>query len=132
MAVIDVDRPALRAGVAVAAAIAVPVALAYWLFDDVQGVLALFTLLVLAGLVIGSAVAGSRQRTGAPLAHGLLTSLVVFGVLTLVRVARLLLGGDGAGGRWLVSNLLLSLIAGTVGGLIGGRRSTQRAAREAR
>lgn len=129
---IDVDTDALRRGVAVAAAVAIPVAvLAFVFIGDTAGergpVLFLFSLVVLAALVAGAAVAGYLQRTGTPLAHGIVTALVVWAVLTVIRLVRLAFGDGDVAWAPVVSNLLLSLIAGTVGGLVGGRRAARRA-----
>jgi putative membrane protein (TIGR04086 family) len=126
VALIDLDGDALRRGIAVAAAVSVPTALISWLFVDGEPgesrpLLVVFSLLVLAGLVIGAAVAARWQRTGTPLTHGLVTTVVVWAGLTVIRLVRLAWSGDGLDLAASVSNLLLSLVAGAVGGLIGGR-----------
>jgi uncharacterized membrane protein YfcA len=126
VAVIDLDADALRKGIAVAAVITIPIALASWIWIDDestkrQPVIVVFSLIVIGGLILGAALAAQLQRTGTPLAHGIVTVLVVWAVLSIVRLVRLTVAGDDLDVRGLVSNLLISLIAGTVGGLIGGR-----------
>ena len=123
---IDLDADALRKGIAIAAVITIPTAFASWIWIDDesnkrQPVIVVFSLIVLAGLILGAAVAARLQRAGTPLAHGIVTVLVVWAVLSVVRLVRLAVAGDNLDGRGLMSNLLLSLIAGTVGGLVGGR-----------
>jgi putative membrane protein (TIGR04086 family) len=132
---IDLDADALRRGIAVAAAIAVPIAVvANLVVDDSTNertpVLFLFSLGVLAALVIGALVAGQAQRTGTPMAHGIVTAVTVWLVLTVVRLIRLTIDAKDIAWSPVLSNLLLSLIAGTVGGLLGGRRATRRASQE--
>ncbi len=81
---IELDRGIVGRGVAVAAVIAVPAALiGLWASDgdDLGWLAGLAVLVVLAGLVIGAAVAAHRQQVGAPLAHGVLTALILFVVV---------------------------------------------------
>jgi putative membrane protein (TIGR04086 family) len=122
---ITVERPALVRGVASAAVVVVPVAIAGTVLtdgDSPSGVLvAAFSALTIGGLVLGAAVAASRQRLGLPLVHGLLTTLVLFAVLQAVRLVRRAIAGDDLEFARALSNLLVSLVAGTVGGLVGGR-----------
>jgi putative membrane protein (TIGR04086 family) len=124
----DFDFEALRKGIAVAAAITIPIAVvASFFVDDDPGqrrpIVYVFTVVVLAGLVAGAFVAGHAQRTGTPMAHGIVTTLSVWLVLTVIRVVRLAIDNDSIEWAPIVSNLLLSLIAGTIGGLLGGRRA---------
>jgi hypothetical protein len=116
------DRRALVDGISVAALGAVPFGVIGRLIvgdDGSTGVLALFTVLVLVGLVLGAGVAAWRQLVGRPLSHGIATALVTFGAIQAVGVARRLVGADPV--RWsrIASSGLLSLVAGTVGGLLG-------------
>lgn len=116
------DVAALRDGIGVAALGAVPFGvIGRLVLDDSSnsGLLASFALLVLAALVLGGGVAAWRQRLGRPLSHGIATALVTFAVVQLAGVVRRLAAGDDI--RWgrIVSSALLSLIAGTLGGLLG-------------
>ncbi|HEX9258406.1 MAG TPA: hypothetical protein VF855_02640 [Acidimicrobiales bacterium] len=122
----ELDTDALRRGVAVSLATTVPFALLYWGFPDNRGVLAVFTVIVLGGLVAGSALAAMRQQVGLPLAHGLVSALTVFGVLQVVRLVRLVASDNDIRWNAVLSNLLLSIIAGTVGGLVGTRVTLRR------
>ena len=130
------DVAALRDGVGVAALGAVPFGvIGRLVLDDdasggTRGALALFSVLVLAALVLGGGVAAWRQRLGRPLSHGIATALVTFTVVQAVGIVRRLAAGDDI--RWsrIVSSALLSLMAGTLGGLLGaflqGRGVTSR------
>ena len=116
------DRRALLDGISVAALGAVPFGVIGRLIvgdDGSTGVLALFTLLVLVALVLGAGVAAWRQRVGRPLSHGIATALVTFGVVQAVGIVRRLVGSDPV--RWgrIASSGLLSLVAGSLGGLLG-------------
>lgn len=126
MAVIDRngwDTGALRDGIGVAALGAVPFGVVGRLVldeDANSGLLGFFALLVLGALVLGGAIAGWRQRVGRPLSHGIVTALATFAAVQAIGVVRRLVAGDDI--RWgrIASSALLSLIAGTIGGLVGG------------
>ena len=123
----EVDRGALVRGALVAAVIAVPAAIVGRLVapDDgglnaASGVLLAVTMI---GLAVGGAVAANQQRVGAPLTHGILAAAAVYVVVQIVLILRRLVSDDEI--RWdlVVSNLVWSVIAGAVGGFIGGRLS---------
>ena len=123
----EVDRGALVRGALVAAVIAVPAAIVGRLVapDDgglnaASGALLAVTMI---GLAIGGAVAANQQRVGAPLTHGILAAAAVYVVVQIVLILRRLVSDDEI--RWdlVVSNLVWSVIAGAVGGFIGGRLS---------
>ena len=118
---VELDRDALRRGIVLAVAIAVPAAVVFAWMPDNRGVLAVFTLVVLGGLVAGAAVASMRQQVGMPLVHGILTALTAFAVVQCIGLVRRLVQDDAIEWGAVVSNLLLSLIAGTIGGLVGTR-----------
>ena len=74
---------------------------------------------MLAGLVLGAGVAAWRQDRGLPLTHGVVTAVGVFVVVQAVGIVIRLVGGDGISWSRVASSLLLSLMAGMVGGLLG-------------
>jgi putative membrane protein (TIGR04086 family) len=123
----SLDLDAVRKGVTVAAVIAIPVALLSIAVrpgdrpGQNRGAVAVFSVLVLAALVIGAAIAARRQTRGTPFLHGIVTTAIVVIVLALVRVVRRAIQGHGPG-LSVMSNLLLGIVCGIVGGLIGGRR----------
>lgn len=117
------DRHALRDGVSVAALGAVPFGVIGRLVvgeDGSRSVLALFTFLVLIALLMGGAIAAWRQNVGRPLTHGIATALVTFAAVQAIGILRRAIGGDDI--RWgrILSTALLTLIVGTIGGLVGG------------
>jgi putative membrane protein (TIGR04086 family) len=124
----DLDRDALRKGIAVAGAVAVPVALLSSIIvgndpdNRRTGPAALFTVMVLVALVLGARVAATHQSRNTPLTHGLVTALVVVVLLAVIRIIRLAMDGEGPGGG-IIGNVILGLICGLVGGLLGSRRS---------
>jgi hypothetical protein len=116
------DTGALRDGIGVAALGAVPFGvIGRLVLDDGRhdDLLGAFALLVLVALVLGGGVAAWRQRLGRPLSHGIATALATFAAVQLVGLVRRTAAGDEI--RWgrIVSSALLSLIAGTIGGLLG-------------
>lgn len=127
---IDLDRDALRKGITAAALVSVPAAVLFAFLDRDGGaddwVAVVFSLAVLGGLVLGAYVAGREQRTGTPMAHGLVTTVVLWLALTVIRFVRLMVDGDAVEWSPVLSNLLLSLVCGVVGGLLGGRRAARR------
>ena len=123
MAVSDrLDLRALYEGGVVAAAIAVPAGVAGRILSDRSdrpSWLWLLVVLVLAGLVLGAGVAAWRQDRGLPLTHGVVTAVGVFVMVQAVGVVLRVVRGDGVSWSRMASSLLLSLMAGTVGGLLG-------------
>jgi putative membrane protein (TIGR04086 family) len=118
------DNDALRQGTTVALAVTVPVAVVWRLTvsgDDVPWWTMLFSLAVLVGLGAGSFVAARRQHQGTPLAHGLVVALIAFVVVSVISMVGRALRGDSLGLDTVVSNLLLTLVVGSIGGLLGGR-----------
>jgi putative membrane protein (TIGR04086 family) len=126
---LSLDRAALARGVAVAAVVVVPVAVAGTVLTDGEdpsgALVAVFSVLTLFGLVAGASVAARRQDLGLPLFHGLITTLVLFAFLQALRLVRRALSGDDLELAKAFSNLLVCLVGGTVGGLIGGRMRTR-------
>ena len=121
---IELDRPALLRGMAVAALIAVPAALVgLWASDrdDLGWLGALAVVVVLLGLIIGAAVAAHRQEVGAPLAHGIVTAAALFVLIQVVGIVRRAIIGDEIVWARILSSAVLALVAGAIGGVIGGR-----------
>jgi putative membrane protein (TIGR04086 family) len=121
------DREALRKGATVALAVSVPAAVLWRLLvagDERPWWTLLFSLAVLVGLGAGAFVAARAQHQGTPLAHGLVAALAAFAVVTVVSVVGRALRGDSLGLDAVVSNLLLTLVVGSIGGLLGGRART--------
>ncbi|HEY8094288.1 MAG TPA: hypothetical protein VID93_10910 [Acidimicrobiales bacterium] len=123
MAVTDqLDTRAIYEGAVVAAVIAVPAGVFGRILSDRQNKpdwLWVLVLIVLAGLVLGAGVAAWRQDRGLPLTHGVVTAVGVFVVVQAIGVVIRLLSGDGISWSRVASSLLLSLMAGMVGGLLG-------------
>jgi hypothetical protein len=116
------DLRALYEGGVIAAVIAVPAGVVGRILSDRSdqpGWLWILVVLVLAGLVLGASVAAWRQDRGLPLTHGLVTAVGVFVFVQTVGVVLRLSRGDGVSWSRVASSLLLSLMAGTVGGLLG-------------
>jgi putative membrane protein (TIGR04086 family) len=126
------DPRALRQGAVVAAVIAVPAGVIGRVLSDRSNPpdwLWVLVVVVLAGLVAGAAVAASRQDRGFPLTHGVVTAVGVFVVVQAVGILLRLLRSDSISWSRVTSSLLLSLMAGMVGGLLGSALLSQRAAR---
>ena len=118
----QLDLRALYEGGLVAAMLAVPAGVLGRILSDRSddlGWLWVLVLVVLAGLVLGAGVAAWRQERGLPLTHGVITAVGVFVVVQTVGVVVQLLTGDSISWSRIASSLLLSLMAGMVGGLLG-------------
>jgi hypothetical protein len=110
---LEIDWRAIAIGMAVAAVVAMPV--------GVFGRAPLWALVILAALVLGAVVAARTQRVGAPLTHGIVAAVGLYVVVQAMGVLARTIRGDDLHWAQYASSLLLSLAAGTVGGLIGGR-----------
>jgi len=123
MALTDqLDLRALYEGGTVAAMIAVPAGLLGRILSDRDedfGWLWILVVAVLVGLVLGSGVAAWRQEKGLPLTHGVITGVGTFVVVQAIGVVVELIAGDPINWPRIASSLLLSLMAGTVGGVLG-------------
>jgi putative membrane protein (TIGR04086 family) len=124
---VKLDRAALFAGIAVSLLICVPAALIGQALDDSSSsdspstAVSLLAIAVLAGLVIGATVAARRQTLDAPLVHGMVTAIVTFVLVQGAGVLRRFASSEDVSWSRILSSALLSMVAGTVGGLIGGR-----------
>jgi putative membrane protein (TIGR04086 family) len=118
------DGDALRKGIAVALGLSVPVAVLWRVLvsgDDRPWWTVLFSLVVLVALGGGAFVAARTQHQGTPLAHGLVVALGAFVVVTVISIVGRAVRGDSLALDTVVSNLLLALVVGSIGGLLGGR-----------
>jgi putative membrane protein (TIGR04086 family) len=118
----ELDLRALYEGFSVAAMIAVPAGVVGRVLSDRDsdfGWLWVLVVVVLVGLVLGSGVAAWRQEKGLPLTHGVLTGVGTFVVVQAIGVTIELIVGDDVNWTRIASSLLLSLMAGTVGGVLG-------------
>lgn len=129
---LNLDGDALRKGVAVAAAVSIPIGVLAWLvLDDDPDVeqpwwVGVFSLAVLVALGVGAFVAARDQRQGTPLMHGIVAAAVVFSALELLRVVRLTVRDADLEWSTVLSNAMLTLLAGIVGGVVGGRANARR------
>lgn len=122
---LELDHPALARGMVAAALVSVPAGVVGALVDA-EGWLALvLVLVVLGGLVYGGASAAGTQRVGAPLLHGIATAVTVYLVVQALGVVRRLVADESLTWSLYLSNLILSTVAGTIGGLIGARRAAR-------
>ena len=120
----ELDPAALVRGVVVAAVICVPAALVgLWASDDddIGWLATLCVALVLAGLVLGGAVAAHHQRVGSPLSHGILAAGALFVIVQGIGLLRRAISDDGIEWSRVLSSAVLALVAGAIGGVIGGR-----------
>jgi len=118
------DRDAIRAGALVALLFAVPFSVAGRLIADGDGdstLLIWLNLGAVLGFVVGAGCAAWVQRVDAPLSHGMVTAVGTYLVAQSVFViVRLIVGAEV---RWfaVLFNLTITLGAGLVGGLLGGK-----------
>jgi hypothetical protein len=116
------DLTAVSRGIGLAALVAVPVGLYAASLDSSSSALIPLSLVVFLALVAGAAAAAEGQRLGFPLAHGIVAAVGAVLVAQVFGIVRRLITGDDIRPGRIVSNILLGLIAGTIGGLIGSRR----------
>ena len=129
MAGVELDRPAVVRGMVVAAIVAVPFALLGLGVSDENnlGWLGWISVVgVLFGLVLGAFAAAREQRVGAPLTNAIVTAVAVYVIVQAIGVVKRLVTDEDL--RWgkYASSLLLSIVAGTVGGLLASTRSSER------
>jgi uncharacterized membrane protein YfcA len=116
------DWDAITAGAGVALVFAVPFSIAArWAADrsDPGSLPIWLSLGAVLGFVLGAGCAAWVQRTGFPLAHGIVTAVGTYVVAQALFAAIRLLRGQDV--RWfaIMFNLTVSLAAGLVGGLLG-------------
>jgi hypothetical protein len=121
----DYDWAAVGRGVVVAAVIAVPCGIAGAYVDN-DALTAVLAIAIMVAMVAGAVTAAQSQRLGLPLKHGITATIVVFVIAQVVGLLnRWLADKDIEPGR-IVSNFLLTLIAGSIGGVIAMRRPVSR------
>ncbi len=116
------DVAALRAGVSVTAVFAAPFLIAARIVADRNADSSLPVLLILVsliGFVIGAGVAAWLQNKRTPLTHGIVTAVGTYVVVQAVFVTVKLVRGSEV--RWVAIffNLTVTLLAGSIGGLLG-------------
>ena len=108
-----------------AMAIAVPCGVAGAYIDD-NTATAVLAIAIMVAMVTGPYVAARDQHLGLPLKHGITATIAVFIVAQGVGLLnRTLADKDIEAGR-ILSNFLLTLMAGSLGGIIAARRSVGR------
>jgi hypothetical protein len=120
----ELEPAAIVRGVLAAAVVAIPAALVgLWANDsDELGWLAtLCVALVVGGLVLGGAVAAHHQQVGSPLSHGILAAGILFVVVQGIGLVRRGITGDDIEWSRVLSSAVLALVAGAIGGIVGGR-----------
>jgi hypothetical protein len=123
------DREALRRGITVALAFAVPAVAISWLTDKgpgQRGPAGLLTLVVLVGLLLGGFASASQQRVHAPLSHALVAVLAVVVVLQVARIVRLAVLHRPLNLPAAFGNLLFGLVAALLGALLAGQNTAKR------
>ena len=113
------DVPALRAGGSVALAIAVPLQVVAGLLDEGNGLRPWIGFLALMAFVVGAGVAAWHQEKQAPYSHGIVASVGAYAVAQLALVVYDLVRGDDINLLQIFSALTFTVMAGTVGGLLG-------------
>ena len=129
MAAVELDRPAVLKGMAIAAAIAVPFALLGLAAseDDTLGWAGWLSVLgIMLGLVIGGFLAARDQRVGAPLTNGIVAAVGVYVVVQGIGIIKRAVAGDELNWAKYASSLLLSIVAGTVGALLASLATASR------
>jgi hypothetical protein len=116
------DRVALQRGLVVALVVALPAGVISGHVNKHSTVALVLFLAIMAALIVGAMVAAEQQRTGFPLVHGIIAAVGAVLITQVVGVIGRVISGSDIRAIYWVSNLLLGLIAGTVGGLIGSRR----------
>ncbi|HKA04086.1 MAG TPA: hypothetical protein VKD67_07140 [Acidimicrobiales bacterium] len=113
-------------GIVVAAVIAVPFALIGLGTSD-EGDLGwagwISVIGVLFGLALGAFSAAREQRVGAPLTNAIVTAVAVYVVVQAIGIVKRLVTDESLHWGKYLSSLLLSVVAGTVGGLLASSRS---------
>jgi len=123
----SIDWRAVRLGALAALTLALPAGLigAVVVNNDSNNGVFVFFVLIMAGMLAGGFVAGSK-RPDAPLLHGAIAAVVAYVVAqALTLVVRLLDGSDLRSPVVYVFNTLLMASLGVVGGLVAERRNAR-------
>ena len=123
----DIDWRAVGTGVVAALALALPAALigAIVVDDESNNGVFVFFLVIMAGMLFGGFVAGSKRRD-TPLTHGALAGAVAYVIAQVITVLVRLLGGtDLRSPVVYVFNALLAASLGIVGARFAERRNAR-------
>jgi putative membrane protein (TIGR04086 family) len=123
----DIEWRAVGAGVVAALVLALPAGLigAVVVNDESNNGVFAFFLVIMAGMLVGGFVAGSK-RPDSPLTHGALAAVIAYALAQSVTVlVRLLDGSTLRSPVVYVFNALLMASVGCVGGLIAERRNAR-------
>jgi hypothetical protein len=116
------DLQAVRAGIGVCLLLAIPLTLIAALLDsDSAGLNAFFFFGAMLGFVLGGGCAAWVQRTGTPLSHGVVTTIVAYLGAQTVFIAIRLLRGDSVNWFSVFFTLSLVILAGVAGGMLGSQ-----------
>jgi hypothetical protein len=129
MAGVELDRQAIVRGMVVAAVIAIPFALiGLGASDDNDlGWAGWISVIgVLFGLALGAFAAAREQRVGAPLTNAIVTAVAVYIVVQVLGILKRVVTDEDLHWSKYLSSLLLSIVAGTVGGLLASARNGAR------
>jgi hypothetical protein len=129
MAGVELDRQAIVRGMVVAAIIAIPFALiGLGASDDNDlGWAGWISVIgVLFGLALGAFAAAREQRVGAPLTNAIVTAVAVYVVVQALGILKRVATDEDLHWSKYLSSLLLSIVAGTVGGLLASARNGAR------
>jgi hypothetical protein len=129
MAGVELDRQAIVRGMVVAAIIAIPFALiGLGASDDNDlGWTGWISVIgVLFGLALGAFAAAREQRVGAPLTNAIVTAVAVYVVVQALGILKRVATDEDLHWSKYLSSLLLSIVAGTVGGLLASARNGAR------
>jgi len=122
----EYDWAAVGRGVVVAVVIAVPCGVAGAYVDDNSALTVVLALAIMVAMVAGGYVAAQTQQLGLPLKHSVTATIIVFAIAQVVGLLnRWVADKDIEPGR-IMSNFLLTLIAGSIGGVIAARRAVTR------
>lgn len=122
-----IDRKAVGAGVVAALVLALPAGLigAVVVDDESNNGVFVFFLVIMAGMLVGGFVAGSK-RPDSPLTHGALAAVVAYALAQTVTVLVRVLGDTKLRSPVVyIFNALLMASLGVVGGLIAERRNAR-------
>jgi hypothetical protein len=126
---VELDRQAIVRGMVVAAVIAIPFALiGLGAADDTElGWAGWISVIgVLFGLGLGAFAAAREQRVGAPLTNAIVTAVAVYLVVQALGILKRVVTDEDLHWSKYLSSLLLSIVAGTVGGLLASARNGAR------
>lgn len=122
-----IDWRAVGAGVVAALALALPAGLigAVVVEDESNNGVFVFFLVIMAGMVVGGFVAGSK-RPDSPLTHGAIAAVLAYALAQTVTVLVRVLGDTKLRSPVVyIFNALLMVSLGIVGGLVAERRNAR-------